>query len=556
MDAIKELVNRRFRGDEPWKVALKTLVAAGAVYGVTNLVADIKERGVGEVALDIARKVPIVKGIIDKELEKSKADVKKMTLADPEVLKYPVNAELPARGKSKEDLLRDLVVWKRFEKSKYENGQVSGTVYHGEEDLADFLGNVYRLFCITNPLHPSTFPFVQKMEAEVIAMTLRLFQGLTDEHCGVTTSGGTESIIMAMKSYKEFGAKERGITKPEIVACVTAHAAFDKAADYFSMKLVHVPADAKTCRLDFERAKAAITANTVVVVCSAPSYPQGVIDGIEEMAAHLRKLKQTRGWDIGLHVDSCLGGFLAPFVRLMPEYKMPKFDFSVPGVTSISADTHKYGYSPKGTSVLMYANRNLRRYQYFTAPKWTGGIYATPSVAGSRSGGVIAATWAVMMHMGMEGYMQASRAIMRTSRAIQEGIRGIDGLEVMSNPELSVVGIRSTDPNLNIYAVSAAMGHDGGKQWELNALQNPACIHICCTYAHRDKAKQFVDDLKAAVKDVRENKQAYAKKSSVAIYGTTEVVPGSLTAEMSKIFIDSLFALPEGKAKADAEAKQ
>lgn len=544
MSSLKSVVNRHFRGREPWQIVLETLLAAGATYVAALARAVVRERGLSESLLALIRSAPLIGGVVQKELNKSKADVEKMTLSCKEVQRYPVNQELPAVGVSREALLKELVEWKAVEHGRYSDGQASGTVYHGGEELNAFLGEVYTLFLVSNPLHPGTFPFVQKMEAEVVAMTLKMFRGDTEDHCGVTTSGGTESICMAMKAYREFG-RARGIRQPEIVACVTAHASFDKAADYFGMKLVHVPCDPRTFCLDFQAAKRAITANTVVVVCSAPSYPQGVIDPVGPLAEHLKELQRSRGWDIGLHVDSCLGGFLAPFVRQLDGHSLPPFDFSVRGVTSISADTHKYGFSPKGTSVLMYATRELRQCQYFTAPKWTGGIYATPTMAGSRSGGVIAATWAVMMHMGLAGYLEASREIVETARTIKQGVAGIDGLEVMGDPLLSVVAFRSTDPQLNIYAVSAAMGHHGGHQWDLNALQNPASIHICVTYLHKGLGDKFVRDLRESVRDVRERREAYAKNSSVAIYGTTQVVPASLTAEISKAFLDALYKVPD-----------
>uniref|UniRef100_A0A7S3YKK9 sphinganine-1-phosphate aldolase n=1 Tax=Lotharella globosa TaxID=91324 RepID=A0A7S3YKK9_9EUKA len=543
MDFLKSCINKKFKNDEPWKIVLKTVVASGALYGAGCLASEIRENGLGETVLAIAKKTPIIKDIIEKELAKVKSKAEEMALTSKEVLEYKVNSELPSKGVSREVLMKDLTKWEEIERSKYSRGQTSGTVYHGDRSLADFAGDVMKMFCLANPLHPSTFPFVQKMEAEVVAMTLKMFQGTSKDHCGLTTSGGTESILMAMKAYREKGYA-KGIRRPEIVACVTVHAAFDKAADYFGMKLVHVPFDRRTYQADISAIKNAVTRSTVVIVCSAPCYAQGIIDPVEEVASFI----EENDLDVGLHVDCCLGGFLAPFVRIMDERKgLPKFDFSVKQVTSISADTHKYGYSPKGTSVLMYASRELRRMQYFTAPRWTGGIYATPSAAGSRPGAVIAATWAVMMHMGLEGYMDASRKIMQTADTIKKGIGGIEGLEVMGDPQLSVIGIRSTNPDLNIYALAYSMGHDKGREWELNSLQNPSCVHICCTYMHKGLGPKFVDDLRGSVKDVLENKAYYAKKSSVAIYGTTKSAPGSLVGETSKAFIDALFKLPKVK---------
>eukprot|EP00468_Gymnochlora_sp_CCMP2014_P004340 CAMPEP_0167753174 /NCGR_PEP_ID=MMETSP0110_2-20121227/7559_1 /TAXON_ID=629695 /ORGANISM="Gymnochlora sp., Strain CCMP2014" /LENGTH=557 /DNA_ID=CAMNT_0007638895 /DNA_START=65 /DNA_END=1738 /DNA_ORIENTATION=+ len=557
MQSLKDFVNRRFKGNEPWEIALKTAITCGFIYKASVLYEEVQEKGISEVALEMAKSTPFISGIIEAEVKKNKGKVESMALTSKEVLEYPVTKALPQKGANPEDLMKQFEKWAEIETKKYQEHHVSGTVYHGDVNVAKFLGDVYRLFALANPLHPATFPFVQKMESEVVAMTLAMFQGNSKDHCGLTTSGGTESILMAMRAYAERG-KERGIKKPEIVACVTVHAAFDKAADYFGLKLVHVPCTPNTFALDVKKAEKCINRNTVVVVCSAPSYPQGIIDPVAPTAAMLKRIRKTKGYDIGLHVDSCLGGFLAPFVRDIAQFKnrLPAFDFSVDGVTSISADTHKYGYAPKGTSVLMYSSRDLRRYQYFTAPTWTGGVYATPNTAGSRPGGLIAAAWAAMMYFGKEGYNEASIAIINTADIIKKGIEEIKGIEVMGSPLLSVVGIRSNDPEINIYAVSAAMGHDGGHKWELNTLQNPPSIHICCTYCHKGLGPKFVKDLAEAVKDVRENKEVWAKNSSVAVYGTTQSVPSSLVGEISTAYMDALFKVPEPESKQKASGSK
>uniref|UniRef100_A0A7S3YKN2 Sphingosine-1-phosphate lyase n=1 Tax=Lotharella globosa TaxID=91324 RepID=A0A7S3YKN2_9EUKA len=227
MDFLKSCINKKFKNDEPWKIVLKTVVASGALYGAGCLASEIRENGLGETVLAIAKKTPIIKDIIEKELAKVKSKAEEMALTSKEVLEYKVNSELPSKGVSREVLMKDLTKWEEIERSKYSRGQTSGTVYHGDRSLADFAGDVMKMFCLANPLHPSTFPFVQKMEAEVVAMTLKMFQGTSKDHCGLTTSGGTESILMAMKAYREKGYA-KGIRRPEIVACVTVHAAFDK----------------------------------------------------------------------------------------------------------------------------------------------------------------------------------------------------------------------------------------------------------------------------------------------------------------------------------------
>ena len=299
-----------------------------------------------------------------------------------------------------------LAEWHDKETMRWKDGQVSGGVYLGDEAFAGFCSSVYSLFTHSNPLHPEVFPFVRKMESEIVSMTLNLFHGnksadgsavdnktgnaevdvKEDDYCGVVTSGGTESILMAMKAYRDRSISTKKINfpieLPEIVVPSSAHAAFLKAANYLNIKIVSVPVDSTTFAADLKAMEAAITPRTVVIVGSAPSFPHGIIDPIAELSAIAARN------NIGMHVDCCLGGFLCPFLA-KAGFPVQPFDFRLSGVTSISADTHKYGYAPKGTSVLMYRTRKLRSYQYFVHSDWSGGIYASPSMPGSRPGGLM-----------------------------------------------------------------------------------------------------------------------------------------------------------------------
>jgi len=345
------------------------------------------------------------------------------------------------------------------------------------------------------------------------------------------TSGGTESILMACKAYRELG-RSKGITAPEIVAALTVHAAFEKAADYFGMKLVKVPVDSTSFRLDVAAAKRAINKNTVLLVASAPCYSQGVVDPVEQLSALALRYK------LGLHVDCCLGGFLLPFLPKLG-YSIPPFDFSVAGVTSISADTHKYGYSPKGSSVVMYRSTELRHHQYFVSPDWTGGIYASPSMPGSRPGGLIAATWAALVTMGEDGYLECAKAIMKAAKGIEQGICRIKGLRVLGQPDMSVVSFTSEDQkSLNIFKINDAMNQRG---WKLNTMQRPSSIHICCTYLHRDVVDKFLADLESSVNEIASNPNAH-KGGTAAIYGLAQSLPdNTVVGGFIKDFIDILY---------------
>lgn len=284
-------------------------------------------------------------------------------------------------------------------------------------------------------------------------MCLRMYNA-PPSGAGTTTSGGTESILMACKTMREWGRRTRGISEPEIVIPASAHAAFDKAGEYFGMKVHHIPVDKLTRKVNIRGVARAINRNTVMVVGSAPNFPDGMIDDIPSLAALARK------HGIGCHVDCCLGSFLVPFLEKAGLPSEP-FDFRVDGVTSISCDTHKYGFAPKGSSVVMYRTAELRRHQYYVQPDWPGGVYASPSIAGSRPGALIAGTWAALMTMGDDGYTASARAIVGAARRIEQGIRDeIPQLQILGKPLVSVVAFASAG-GVNIYEVGDKMSAKG-----------------------------------------------------------------------------------------------
>jgi len=424
--------------------------------------------------------------------------------------------------------------WKNIEHTKWKKGKVSGGIYHGGDELVELCSKVYSYFALANPLHADLFPYVRKMEAEVVRMTLSLFNG-DEKTCGAMTSGGTESILMALKTYRDWG-HSKGIKNPNFVASESAHAAFDKSAHYFGIEIRKAKMDQKTFKVDMNDVKRLIDKNTVVLVGSAPQFGIGIIDPIEELAA----LAIQHG--IYVHVDGCLGGFLLPFVEKLG-YQLPLYDFRVPGVGTISADTHKYGYSPKGSSVIMFRSNSLRQHMYFVAPDWPGGIYATPSTSGSRPGAIIAATWAALMANGEDGYMKCAQAIMTCTKKIQAGIPKIPGLRVLGEPQVSVVAW-SNDPTtpegkkINIYMLSEAMNR---REWSLNTLQHPGAMHLCVTYITRDLAEQFLQDLREAVQDVTAHPENY-KNGKAAIYGLAETIDNvNMVSAIAKGYLDALY---------------
>ncbi len=323
--------------------------------------------------------------------------------------RFPVNRTLPEQGRPRAELLAELATMAEEEDKAWESGKCSGTMYCGDHEHYAFMNQAFGLFAHVNALQRDMCPSQTKFEGEIIAMTLDLLhaEAVTDtEPVGLVTTGGTGSILHAMISYREHGAA-RGVTKPNVIKPETAHPAFDKGCHLFGIEVRNVPVDPVTLQVDTEWVADHIDDNTVAFVGSACNYGYGTIDPIEKLS----DIALEHG--IGLHVDGCLGGWLLPFGQELG-YDIPTFDFRVPGVTSISADTHKYGYAFKGTSVLVFRDKALRNGQYFFLTGWTGGKYCSPGIEGSRSGGLLAATWAALVSFGREGYRRYAKEIFET----------------------------------------------------------------------------------------------------------------------------------------------
>ncbi|HSB90133.1 MAG TPA: aspartate aminotransferase family protein [Anaerolineales bacterium] len=438
-------------------------------------------------------------------------------------------SKLPATGLPRQAILREVRQLSDEEARRWRGGKVSGAVYHGDPGHIEFLNQVYALQSQNNPLHADVWPSTTKFEAEIVAMTAAMLRGeAAPEACGVVTSGGTESILLAMKAYRDWGRAEKGIERPGIVAPVSAHAAFDKAAGYFDMPICRVPLG-PDFRADVDAVRAALKPETVVIVGSAPPFPHGLVDPIEELS----NLALER--DIGFHTDGCLGGFLLPWAERLG-YPVPAFDFRLPGVTSISADTHKYGYAAKGTSVLLYRTKELRRHGYFSVLDWPGGLYFSPTMAGSRPGGLSAACWAAMLEMGESGYLEAARRILETAAWIKRELRNLPDIEVIGDP-LFVISFQSK--TLNVYQILQAMAERG---WILNGLHLPASAHLCVTLRHTEPGvkEAWLDDLRASIEKVRGDPQA--PEGVGPVYGLAAAVETrGMVREVLNWYMDTLF---------------
>jgi glutamate/tyrosine decarboxylase-like PLP-dependent enzyme len=439
--------------------------------------------------------------------------------------RFPTFERLPERGRPREAVLAEIETMASRERVRWEDGRASGAVYHGDREHVEFLNRVYAIQSQSNPLHVDLWPSATKFEAEIVAMTAHMLGG-DEEVGGVVSSGGTESIMLAVKAHRD----RAGVERPQMVLPETAHAAFDKASHCLGVEAVHVPVG-PDFRADVAATADAITDRTILVVGSAPSYPHGAIDPIEELS----ELARERG--IGFHTDACLGGFLLPFAERLG-HPVPPFDFRLPGVSSMSADTHKYGYAAKGTSVVLYRGAELRHAQYFAFTEWPGGLYMTPTFAGSRPGALSAACWAAMTSIGEDGYRDAARRILETAAQIRTGIEGIDGLRVLGDP-LFCIAFATEDDELAIYRVMDAMS---GRGWSLNGLHRPPAVHICTTLRHTAPgvAERFVSDLRAGVAQVRD--EPPAEGGMAPVYGMAAQMPDrGAVAQMLAAFMDLWF---------------
>lgn len=481
-----------------------------------------------------AKLMPFMKKRIQKEYNGIMSDLE--NVVKPYKDSFVTFSHIPETGRPNADIINEMRELNSVEESRWRDGFVSGAVYHGDDDHINFLNKVYAINSQSNPLHSDIWPSTVKYESEVVSMTANMLgahtfrpgASSTDKICGALSSGGTESILLAMKTYRDWAKDKKGITKPEMIVPSTVHAAFDKASQYFNIRIIRIPVDANY-KANVAATRKAITKNTVVIVGSAPSFPHGIIDPIGELSELARKN------GVGFHTDACLGGFVLPWAERLG-YDIPPFDFRLPGVTSMSADTHKYGYAPKGTSVILYRGLELRHYQYFKTTEWPGGLYFSPTFAGSRPGALSAACWAAMVAMGENGYLQATEKILKTAAVIREGIEDIPDLYVLGDPLWNIAFGSET---LDVYKI---MDYMTRRKWSLNGLHKPSCVHICVTLRHTLSgiAERFVDDLKSGVDYVRKN--PHEKGGMAPVYGMAATIPDrSIVADLLDMYMDLLY---------------
>jgi sphinganine-1-phosphate aldolase len=393
---------------------------------------------------------------------------------------------------TKDEIVESLEA-KRAGDARWQDGRTFGMVYDGGPGVHEVAETAALLFLHDNALNTLAFPSLGQIQSEVVGATAELLHG-PDTASGFMTSGGTESILMAVKAARERGRAERGITEPELVVAESAHAAFHKAAHYFGLTVRKVPV-AADYRADVAAMAAEVNDRTVLVVGSAPQYPQGVVDPIPELAALAA--------DVGanFHTDACMGGFVLPFMEMLG-YDVPPWDFRVEGVTSISADIHKLGYAPKGASVLLHRTKELRRYQTFVFEDWLGGFYASPAMQGTRPALPMATAWAVMHHLGIEGYKRLTKITIETADRMRAGVRAIDGLTILGDPKahnLAIAAQPGWEDRVDVFAVGDAMQARG---WFHDRQKPPDSLHATVSAGNGPVIEEYLRDLAEVVAEV------------------------------------------------------
>lgn len=418
---------------------------------------------------------------------------------------------LPEHGRDPQQILDQLAGF-GADDPPYKQGRLWSLVYYLDEPYHAFQARAWQMYASGNGLNPTAFKSLKRFENDIIATTADLHHG-TPGVCGVVTSGGTESCLLAVKTYRDMARATRGVRRPEMVLPRSAHVAWVKASDYFGVRIRWLELDAQL-RADVRGLERLLGRNTVMVLGSAPGYPHGTIDPIGPMAV----ICQRRG--VPLHVDACVGGFILPFME-MNGVTLPAWDYRVPGVTSISADLHKYGYASKGVSTITYRSLDLLKYQMFVDVDWPGGVFASPALLGTRPGGAYAAAWAALQYFGRSGYQDLAQRTLQAFSRMREGITAMPELRVLGDPHGPLLAYGTRDKALDIFAVGDQMALRG---WQINRLQKPDGLHAMVTAQHLAVVDDYLHDLRASVDAVRAD-PSLADSGGAATYGMMAHIP-------------------------------
>lgn len=442
----------------------------------------------------------------------------------------------------------------------FNDGRSFAGIYHFPHSVLSQVQSEVLKSCLdTNLLYPTVFKTCRKMEAEVVTMVVNILKGQlglsTDvegdvdcapEACGLLTTGGTESILLAVKAYRdEYYAKYgSNAKKPEVIACITCHPALDKACHYFQVVLHKLPSVEGTQAFDLDLIQKYLTPQTCMIYASAPSFPHGVVDPVPELAAIAHK------HGVGLHVDNCLGGVLLSYAYALQQQqaasssalaRIPMFDFRVEGVTSVSIDVHKYGCAPKGASVVAFRTEELRRQVYSVVTNWPGGLYATPTATGSRSGGMAACAWATMKFIGGEGYAKMTADVQGMTSRIVDKIQRMPTLRIVGQPHACIIAFTTTpQAPFQIYSLAARMEAKG---FHVNSIHLPTAIAFCVSERFASIIEAWIEALQQCVQEAiaNPNEAQFEGKGDAGIYGASVVLPGNEIERILKRYCDIMY---------------
>jgi len=455
---------------------------------------------------------------------------------------HPIPVTIPAEGEQPDQILQQIrnlqqddVDWKA--------GKVWSLVYYVNEEHDQLLKAAHSALFSTNYLNPLAFKSLHRMEQDVVHMTAQMLHG-NEKTVGVMTSGGTESILVAMFCYRQRARKlHPHISHPEVVAPVTIHPAFDKAAELFGLQLRKAPVDANRAAIPEDMEKL-INENTILVVASSPSYPNGVLDPIDKIAEIASRHQ------LPLHVDACIGGFMLPWLEKLG-YELPLWDFRLEGVSSISADVHKFGFGSKGASVLVYRGMDLMHHQFIVTTDFPGGIYISPTLMGTRPGGPIAAAWAAMKHLGEKGYLSIAKQLMEAAQKLRLGLAGIPGIAIVGKPCMNILSYTTENNKPDIFVIADQMEEKG---WTMDRQQFPDCIHQTVLPTNAGVVDQYLVDLREAVAYANHHREA-AAKGNAAIYGLMARIPfrGMVEKSVKKIMEDMYGVEKENKTNGQTD---
>ena len=440
--------------------------------------------------------------------KKAKSVIKKVLKSD---FKYNFK-HLPSNGLSSKKITK--VIQNR---KSNENNKISGCVYINDTKLVELLNTVSSSYLFSNPLHPDIYPELIKMESEIVKMVGKLFD-MPNTGCGNLTTGGTESTILALKAYKKrfINSSYFYYGKPEVLCCKTVHAAVNKACELLDLNIRYVDLD-NNYVMDLNDLYEKINSNTCLVIASAPCFPYGLMDPIDKIA------DMMLDFNIPVHVDACLGGFITQFNENL------RLSFNK-NIQSISIDPHKYGYAPKGSSLLLWKDREIRKNQYFIVNDWTGGIYASVSLPGSRVGSQIATTWTSLLYNGYEKYKNYSEKISNKTIELASKLRDIPNYIVIGEPEINVVAFYNEK-----YSIGQLSEYLTKNDWNINILQNPICLHICITPKNIDS----IDELLELLKNINNFPKIEKNENITAIYGMAAKIPDkSIVNELIEYYLD------------------